>query len=55
MDVLTRGIWPIVVDHMLKIRAAWKKSTVCGTFNNPAESKLFASSKNVGARFEADS
>jgi hypothetical protein len=52
---MLNGVCPIVVDHILRITAAWKNSIDCGTSSKFAESSAFASWKSRGVRVEAES
>jgi hypothetical protein len=45
----------MVVDHRLRMRAAWKNSMVWGVSNIPIERSDFASLKSWGARLDATS
>jgi hypothetical protein len=35
---MLKGTWPTVVDHMHRIRAAWKNSIGCGEVRRATES-----------------
>lgn len=52
---MLRGTWAMVVDHMLRMRAAWKNAMGCGVCRREAEREAFASLKRMGARRRAES
>jgi hypothetical protein len=52
---MLKGVCPIVVDHMLRMTAAWKNSIDCGTSSKCAESKVLDSWKSRGASVDAES
>lgn len=52
---MLKGTCPTVVDHMHKIRAAWKKSTDCGVVKSMLDTRERAHSYNLGAKTAASS
>lgn len=50
---IVKGICPMVVDHMLRTRDAWKNSIGCGTLSIAADNNDLASLNNFGANCEA--
>src|ERR1700744_1656546 len=52
---ILKGTCPTVVDHMLRIRAAWKKSKVCGVESNALARRVFDFANSSGASRNAGS
>lgn len=52
---MLRGTCPTVVDHILRIKDAWKKSNDCGVESKVVDISDFDFSNSSGARREARS
>lgn len=52
---ILNGTWPTVVDHIQRMRVAWKNSLDCGTTKSVLDMKDRAHSYSFGARLAASS